>query len=184
MSVIIRCLPLTLVCAALLGQTAPQPNIVLFLSDDLRWHHVGFNGDTAVPTPNTDRIASEGVKLTQFNVQPVCSPTRAFQLTVRYALKNGMDVRPPADRNYIAGLWPLAPLAGLEALELGANRLSDLQPLAGMVQLRTLCLGGNDLAKLYPLSGLEGLQGLTVAGRGDLEPQSGSGRGNERASRK
>ncbi len=64
------------------------------------WEQVGFNGGTQVPTPNIDRIASEGVKLTQFYVQPVCSPTRACLMTGRYAWKNGMEVRPTAQSRH------------------------------------------------------------------------------------
>ncbi|MYG01222.1 MAG: sulfatase-like hydrolase/transferase [Acidobacteriia bacterium] len=59
----------------------------MFLSDDMGWEQVGFNGGKEVRTPNIDRIADEGVKLTQFYVQPVCSPTRACLLTGRYAWK-------------------------------------------------------------------------------------------------
>ena len=71
-----------------------RPNIVVFLSDDMGWRQPGFNGGMDVATPNMDRIAHEGVKLTQFYVQPVCSPTRASLMTGRYAWKNGMEVRP------------------------------------------------------------------------------------------
>ena len=74
--------------------------MVVFLSDDMGWEQVGFNGGTEVPTPNIDRIAREGVKLTQFYVQPVCSPTRACFLTGRYAWKNGMEVRPTAQSRH------------------------------------------------------------------------------------
>lgn len=64
------------------------------------WEQVGFNGGKEVPTPNIDRIAKEGVKLTQFYVQPVCSPTRACFMTGRYAWKNGMEVRPTAQSRH------------------------------------------------------------------------------------
>ena len=70
-----------------------RPNIVVFLSDDMGWGQPGFNGGTEVATPNIDRIAEEGVKLTQFYVQPVCSATRAALLTGRYPWKNGMEIR-------------------------------------------------------------------------------------------
>ena len=73
-----------------------QPNIVIFLSDDMGWEQVGYNGGNEVPTPAIDSLARDGVKLTQFYVQPVCSPTRACLLTGRYAWKNGMEVRPTA----------------------------------------------------------------------------------------
>ena len=73
-----------------------RPNILVFLSDDMGWGQPGFNGGTEVATPNMDRIADEGVKLTQFYVQPVCSPTRAALLTGRYPWKNGMEYRTKA----------------------------------------------------------------------------------------
>ena len=69
------------------------PNIVLFLSDDMGWGQPGFNGGTEVTTPSMDRIANEGVKLTQFYVQPVCSATRGSLLTGRYPWKNGTEAR-------------------------------------------------------------------------------------------
>ncbi|MXX73770.1 MAG: sulfatase-like hydrolase/transferase [Holophagales bacterium] len=75
-------------------ETPARPNIVLFLSDDMGWGQPGFNGGTEVETPNMDRIADEGVKLTQFYVSPRCSPSRAALLTGRYPWKNGMMERP------------------------------------------------------------------------------------------
>ena len=84
----------------LMAQAPPRPNFVVFLSDDMGWEQVGFNGGQEVPTPNIDRIAAEGVKLTQFYVQPVCSPTRACLMTGRYAWKNGMEVRPTAESRH------------------------------------------------------------------------------------
>ena len=73
-----------------------RPNILVFLSDDMGWGQPGFNGGTEVATPNMDRIANQGIKLTQFYVQPVCSPTRASLMTGRYAWKNGMEFRTKA----------------------------------------------------------------------------------------
>ncbi|MDE0103017.1 MAG: arylsulfatase [Bryobacterales bacterium] len=92
-------LPLVAIVSAS-AQLPPRPNFVVFLSDDMGWEQVGFNGGREVPTPNIDRIAREGVKLTQFYVQPVCSPTRACLMTGRYAWKNGMEVRPTAQSRH------------------------------------------------------------------------------------
>ena len=94
------CWALALASIALYGQAPTRPNFVVFLSDDMGWEQVGFNGGKEVLTPNIDRIADEGVKLTQFYVQPVCSPTRACLLTGRYAWKNGMEVRPTAQSRH------------------------------------------------------------------------------------
>jgi len=81
-------------CAQQAG--AARPNFVVMLSDDMGWGQPGFQGGTEVPTPHLDRLASEGVDLSQFYVQPVCSPTRACLLTGRYPWKNGMEIRPTA----------------------------------------------------------------------------------------
>jgi arylsulfatase A-like enzyme len=72
----------------------PRPNIVVLLSDDMGWDQVGYNGGKEVPTPHIDAIAREGVKLTQFYVQPVCTPSRACLMTGRYAWKTGTERRP------------------------------------------------------------------------------------------
>ncbi len=78
------------------GPPDGPPNFVVFLSDDVGWGQIGFNGGTTVPTPHIDRIAREGVKLTQFYVQPACTPTRGALLTGRYPWKNGTEIRPTA----------------------------------------------------------------------------------------
>ena len=69
------------------------PNIVVFLSDDMGWGQPGFNGGDEVETPSMDRIAEEGIKLTQFYVAPVCTATRGALLTGRYSWKNGTGTR-------------------------------------------------------------------------------------------
>ena len=74
--------------------TETRPNILVFVSDDMGWGQPGFNGGTEVETPHMDRLADEGVKLTQFYVQPVCAPTRASLLTGRYAWKTGAADNP------------------------------------------------------------------------------------------
>lgn len=59
-----------------------KPNIVFIMADDLGWADVAFHGGNA-PTPNLDRLAEEGIELTQHYVAPVCSPTRTGLLTGR-----------------------------------------------------------------------------------------------------
>ena len=78
-----------------------RPNIVVLLADDMHWHHPGFNGGP-VSTPNLDRLAREGTRLTQFYVHSVCSPTRAALLTGRYPFRTGMEER--SHGNDVAGM--------------------------------------------------------------------------------
>ena len=62
-----------------------KPNIILMMCDDLGYGDTGFNGNKIIKTPNLDRMASEGVILTNFHSGgPVCSPTRYTVLTGRH----------------------------------------------------------------------------------------------------
>jgi arylsulfatase A-like enzyme len=69
---------------------ADKPNIVIFLADDLGWADVGWHG-TAIKTPNLDKLAASGMKLEQFYVQPVCTPTRAALMTGRHTFRYGLQ---------------------------------------------------------------------------------------------
>jgi arylsulfatase A-like enzyme len=65
--------------------TAPGPNIVFILIDDLRWDALGVTGHPFVKTPNIDRIAKEGLIFRNaFVTTPLCSPSRASILTGQY----------------------------------------------------------------------------------------------------
>ncbi len=66
-----------------------KPNIVIILADDLGWADVGYHG-AKTSTPNIDRLANDGVRLENFHVCPLCSPTRAGLLTGRWPIRYGM----------------------------------------------------------------------------------------------
>jgi arylsulfatase A len=70
--------------------TAAKPNIVILLADDLGYGDLGCFGST-IRTPNLDRLAAEGMKLTDYCVpSPVCSPSRAGMLTGRNPNRYGI----------------------------------------------------------------------------------------------
>jgi len=77
--------------AGLARKSAGKPNIVFILADDLGFNDVGYHGGK-IKTPNIDRLASDGVRLEQFYVQPVCSPTRSSLMTGRYPMRYGLQV--------------------------------------------------------------------------------------------
>ncbi len=85
------------------SQNAQKPNIIVIIADDLGYADVGFNGCKDIPTPNIDRIASNGVKFTNGYVTfSVCGPSRAGLLTGRYPQRFGYERNPqyrPQDPN-------------------------------------------------------------------------------------
>jgi arylsulfatase len=73
---------------AVMQQT--RPNIVLIFPDNLGWGEVGVYGSVRGPiTPRIDRLAAEGLRLTNFNVEYSCTVSRAALLTGRYAVRSG-----------------------------------------------------------------------------------------------
>ncbi|XP_006903245.1 PREDICTED: arylsulfatase E [Elephantulus edwardii] len=71
--------------------TPSQPNILLLMADDLGIGDVGCYGNSTIRTPHIDRLAKEGVTLTQhIAAASVCTPSRAAFLTGRYPLRSGM----------------------------------------------------------------------------------------------
>jgi len=74
------------------------PNIILIVADDLGWNDLTLHGGVAggsVPTPNIDRIAREGVQLTNaYAASGTCAPSRAALMTGRYPTRTGFEFTP------------------------------------------------------------------------------------------
>eukprot|EP00965_Chrysotila_dentata_P137485 4547503-Pleurochrysis_carterae.AAC.1 len=66
------------------------PNILFMVADDLGYNDVSHHGSRQIPTPSIDEIANTGISLTNYHVQPVCSPTRASLLSGRHAIHHGI----------------------------------------------------------------------------------------------
>ena len=73
--------------------------MLLILVDNLGWAELGCYGNTFNETPNIDRLAREGMRLTQaYAAAPVCSPYRAALLTGQYPARVGIiDYLRPSD---------------------------------------------------------------------------------------
>ena len=75
-----------------------KPNIVIILADDLGYGDLSCFGQTRWKTPNIDRMAAEGTKLTDFySACAVCAPSRAALLTGRYQFRSGVTKNPAPD---------------------------------------------------------------------------------------
>lgn len=77
------------------AQKKEKPNVVLMLVDnlgfgDLSVYNNGIRG--GMRTPNIDKLASEGIRFTQFLVEPGCTPSRAGLMTGQYSIRNGMSL--------------------------------------------------------------------------------------------
>ncbi|XP_014682259.1 arylsulfatase D isoform X1 [Equus asinus] len=103
-----HCGPLVLMVGLLLrtcelrAAGALQPNILLIMADDLGIGDLGCYGNSTLRTPHIDRLAEEGVRLTQhLAAAPLCTPSRAAFLTGRHSFRSGMD----ASDGYRALQW-------------------------------------------------------------------------------
>ncbi len=75
-----------------------RPNVIIILADDLGYGDLACYGHPTFKTPNLDRMAAEGARLTHFNTPaPFCAPTRASLMTGRYPFRCGMTVNPAPD---------------------------------------------------------------------------------------
>lgn len=88
---------LAIVCAAPMFARAQavreaRPNVVLIITDDMGWADLGSYGATDIRTPNLDRLAAEGLRLTDFYSNgTTCSPTRAGLISGRYQQRYGVE---------------------------------------------------------------------------------------------
>lgn len=85
--------------AATISFAAKPPNVVLIFADDLGYGDVGaFNPQCPFETPNLDRLATEGARLTSFYVPtPYCAPSRGTILTGRYPFRHSVVRNPSPD---------------------------------------------------------------------------------------
>ncbi|MFB3829592.1 MAG: arylsulfatase [Bryobacteraceae bacterium] len=75
--------------AGLNARTQARPNVILILTDDQGYGDLSCHGNPAVKTPNIDRLYGQSVRLTDFHVAPMCTPTRSQLMTGRDCLANG-----------------------------------------------------------------------------------------------
>ncbi len=71
------------------GQRA-RPNVVLVMTDDQGYGDLACHGNEVIVTPNLDRLHAQSIRLTDFHVDPTCSPTRSALMTGRYSSRTGV----------------------------------------------------------------------------------------------
>ncbi len=120
---------------------ARQPNLVIFLVDDMGWMDCGVYGSTYYETPNIDRLAKQSMRFTDAYAVPLCSPTRASILTGQYSARHRITSatghRPPAKEGispYPAKVRPAQKLIYADSknyLDLSFTTLPEILKAAG-----------------------------------------------------
>ncbi|MFP4416176.1 MAG: sulfatase [Chitinivibrionales bacterium] len=107
------------------GKRKAKPNFIIIFTDDQGYGDLGCFGSADMHTPNIDRMAAQGMKMTDFySASPVCTPSRAALLTGNYPLRAGN----------LPVLWPFHKI-GLNPSE---TTIADV--LKGQ-QYATACIG-------------------------------------------
>ncbi|MCG8377026.1 MAG: sulfatase-like hydrolase/transferase, partial [Chlorobiales bacterium] len=127
-TLVLMTLQFMLCFTALADASAPRPNIVVLLADDLGYGELGCQGNPEIPTPHIDALAERGIRCTAAYVTaPNCSPSRAGLLTGRIPTRFGYEFNPiGAGNEHIQ--------AGLPATEYTlAEALHDLGYTTGLI---------------------------------------------------
>ncbi|MFM8892744.1 MAG: sulfatase, partial [Planctomycetia bacterium] len=114
-----------LLLACGVARAAERPNVVLILADDLGVRDLSCYGSTYHETPNLDRLAARGVRLTNaYSASPLCSPTRASIMTGQHPARLGIT----APACHVAAVQLEKRLAAGNARVSVAESLTRLKP--------------------------------------------------------
>ncbi|XP_064263828.1 steryl-sulfatase isoform X2 [Passer domesticus] len=173
-----RLLLLLIICQCAINNikthSVSNPNIILLMADDLGIGDLGCYGNRTLRTPNIDRLAEEGVTLTQhIAASPLCTPSRAAFLTGRYPIRSGM-----AAFSRVGVFLFSASSGGLPSEEITFSKLLKQKgyatALIGKWHLGMNCENRNDFCH-HPLShGFDYFYGLPVTNFRDCKPGQGS----------
>lgn len=147
--------------------TTDRPNVIVIFADDQGYGDLGCYGSPSIRTPRLDRMAAEGLKLTNFYAFPSCSPSRAALLTGCYPPRVGIPnvIGPPGPQ------WTANQQHGLHPNEV---TIADMLRPAGYA---TACVGkwhlGHEVSTMPLIQGFDEFFGLPYSN--DMRPE------NERA---
>ena len=125
---------LALFVVAILGgapsASARQPNIVFILADDLGWTDLACQGSKYYETPNIDRLAQQGLRLTRYHHCQNCAPTRAALMSGQYGPRTGVYTVGGIER-FDWQTRPLRPVDNVQKLPLDKITIAQSLKAAG-----------------------------------------------------
>uniref|UniRef100_A0A8B9Y2A2 Steroid sulfatase n=1 Tax=Bos mutus grunniens TaxID=30521 RepID=A0A8B9Y2A2_BOSMU len=153
---------------------ASKPNFVLLMADDLGIGDPGCYGNKTLRTPNIDRLARGGVKLTQhLAASPLCTPSRAAFMTGRYPVRSGM-----ASQSQVGVFLFSASSGGLPPSEITFAKLLKDQgystALIGKWHLGISCHDPGDFCHHPTSHGFDYFHGLPLTNMRDCKLGEGS----------
>ncbi len=120
-----------LLAGPLAAEPATRPNVIVILSDDQGYGDFSCHGNPVLKTPNLDKLHSQSVRLTDFHVAPMCTPTRGQLMTGMDCLHNGAS-SVSAGRSMVRRGTPLMPevfaAGGYKTALFGKWHLGDSYP--------------------------------------------------------
>jgi hypothetical protein len=127
-------IPLLLIAVTGQANAQDRPNVVIMLADNVGYGDIGAYGAGEVrgmPTPRIDQLASQGLQLTQFLVEPGCTPSSAALMTGRYSPRAGLSTMPKSDTPYsmVQGDLRAEPLDGSKHKYTLTFPVGDLPPV-------------------------------------------------------
>ena len=124
---------MVLLCCVTRAGAAEQPNILVIMADDVGWASLGsyHQGVKSIETPNLDRLARQGVRLTDYYAQPSCTAGRSAFITGQLPIRTGMHtVGLPGETKGLHEDDPTLPAMlrelGYTTGQFGKNHLGDL----------------------------------------------------------
>jgi arylsulfatase A-like enzyme len=109
---------------------AAKPNVIFVMADDLGYTDLGCFGSKYYETPNIDKLASQGMRLTNHHHHQNCQPTRAALMTGQYAARTGVYTVGGIDR-FDWSMRPLRPVGNVTSLPLDRQILPQVMKSAG-----------------------------------------------------
>ncbi len=112
------------------AESPRRPNIIFIMADDLGWTDLGVQGSKYYETPNIDRLAAQGLRLTRYHHCQNCTPTRAALMSGQYSPRTGVYTVGGIGR-FDWSARPLRPVDNVEKLPLDKITVAQSLKTAG-----------------------------------------------------